>query len=135
MLDNIKGVCYNNSVERRKAKGAKKVEKKISWKDYLYMTHRENLPWFQKITCSYYVAKSNVGGGCYRGRVKVRWLWYLLLWLPPQLVNVVYYMWAEGLKNWDWDLPRVNDGAVFYVCDKKYADSTYNRMDKIWESY
>lgn len=111
------------------------MEKKISYKDYCYMTRRANLPWIQKLCCTFYVVKGTEGGGSYAGRAKVRWFWYLLMWLPFQLVNALYYMWAEGLREWDWDLPRVNDGAQSYVYDKRYEDSTYNRMDKIWESY
>lgn len=112
------------------------MEKKISWKDYCYVTRRENVAWFQKMCCTFHLVKGTEGGGCYEARMKVRWFWYLLLWLPLQLVNIVYYAWDEGLRNYDWELPRVEQGAVFYICDKRYGveDCTYNRMDKLWES-
>lgn len=112
------------------------MEKKITCKDYCYMTRRANVPWFQKISCTYHLYKGTEGRhSYYQCRRKVRWFWYLLLWLPLQIVNILYYMWTEGLREWDWDLPRVDRGACFYVYDNRYEDSTYSRMDKIWESY
>lgn len=112
------------------------MEKKITWKDYCYMTRCSEPPRFQKMTCTYYLYKGAVGRhGYYQGRRKVRWFWYLLLWLPLQIVNILYYMWAEGLREWDWDLPRTDCGACFYAHDAEIKDSTYNRMNKIWESY
>ncbi len=111
------------------------MEKKITWKDYCYMTRRNNPHWFQRLTCTYHLYRGTAGGGHYEGRRKVRWFWYLLLWLPLQLMNMLYCMWDGGLREWDWDLPRVDRGSPFYVCDAKYEDSNYNRMNKIWESY
>lgn len=112
------------------------MEKKITWKDYCYMTRRKKPHWFQRMTCTYHLYKGVEGRhGYYQGRRKVRWFWYLLLWLPLQIANILYYMWAEGLREWDWDLPRTDCGSCFYAYDAEIKDSTYNRMNKIWESY
>lgn len=111
------------------------MEKKISWQDYCYVTRRNGLPWWCKVTNYYTIFKGESGGGCYIARAHMRWFWYLLLWLPAQIAQILYCMWDGGLKKFELVMPRHEHGAIFYIFDKRYPDSTYNRLDKIWESY
>lgn len=108
------------------------MKKKIKYADYAYIAYYKENHFFQKHFCNNYISLNNKN----EGMLGYNWkLWaYILAFIPLNITNLFYCIWACGLKNFEIE-PR---NIVCYNCIGFPSDDSstqFGRLMEVWNKY
>ena len=93
--------------------------KKISYKDFAYLMNYELRHPFIKYCCNCYVIERDASVIL---TAKVKWIFYILLFIPIHIIIFLYSLWDGGIKNFELWERTITNLHWFDIYDKKYKE-------------
>lgn len=106
--------------------------KKIKYADYAYICQYKESHFMQKYFCNNYISLHNRNEGALRYDMK--WWFYILIFIPLNIIDLFYCIWALGLKNFEIE-PR---NIIEYTCvgsPSEDSSTQFGRLVEVWNKY
>lgn len=91
--------------------------KKISYKDFAYLMNYKMRHPFIKYCCNCYLKEQDASVLL---TAKIKWLIYILLFIPVHIISFFYAAWDCGIRNYDMWERTMTSFHLYTIYDDKY---------------
>lgn len=105
---------------------------KITYEEAAYIRGYKQKHFMEKHFCDWYIEK--VGDCSGHMKLRVKWWFYILAFIPAHIIQAFLCMWDGGLKEFGFE-PRECVWSNVLGCSSDGADTTFGRFKEVWNKY
>lgn len=105
---------------------------KITYEEAAYIRGYKQKHFMEKHFCDWYIEKANDCSGYMRLRVK--WWFYILAFIPAHIIQIFLCMWDGGLKEFGFE-PRECNHSCVIGSPSDDSSTMFGRFKEIWDKY